>query len=161
MADITPYIPALNGEEMIQDVCGHVAEKLRTDCNLRPIDGYAGGYKATIKIHIEAFGLDTAVIDYEIPIDETGISTDSEDNPIDLEIPDLLIDTEIEIPLEENLSEVRDRSNQVAGDFEIKPVIEMTEEGPVDNGQPRKLKYTRRLKALALAQGGSAGPMDE
>ena len=160
MADISPYIPALNGEEIIQDFCGAIAEKLRTDCNLRPIDGYAGGYKATVKIHIEAFGLDQATVDYDVNVDESGSSGD-EDNPVDLENPDTLIDTELEIPLEENLSEVRDRSNQVAGDFERKPELEMTEEGPVDPGQPQKRKYTRRLKALAAAQGGATGPLDE
>lgn len=158
MADISPFIPALNGEEIIQDLCGAIAEKLRTDCNLRPIDGYAGGYRATIKIHLEAFGLDSAVVDYEVETDETGPGQDAE-NPVDLESPDVNLDTEIEVAQEEDLSLVRERSNQVAGDFEIKPVLEMSEEGPV--GEPNKRKYTRRLKALAAAQGGAAGLLNE
>lgn len=153
MADITPYIPALNGEELIQDLCGLIAEKLRTDCNLRPIDGYAGGYKATVKIHIEAFGLDSAVVDYEVSADETGPGGDA-DNPVDLTAPDVDLDTELEIPVETDLSLVRERSEQVAPDFEVKTTPEMTEEGPV--GEPQKRKYTRRLKALAAAQGGAA-----
>lgn len=159
MPDISPYIPALNGEEIIQDLCGAVAEKLRTDCNLRPIDGYAGGYKATVKIHIEAFGLDQATVDYEVSVDESGQATDAEGEPVDLSIPDTLIDTELEIPLEENLSAVRDRSSQPTPDFEIKPVVEITEEGPV--GEPHKRKYTRRIRALASAQGGAAGQLEE
>jgi len=39
--------------------------------------------------------------------------------------------------------------------------MEYTEEGPVDTGKPAPRKYTRRLKALAAAQGGAAGPMTE
>lgn len=159
MADITPYIPALNGEEMIQDICGLVAEHLRTDCNLRPIDGYAGGYRATVKIHIEAFGLDAVTIDYEVSTDETDPCEDAE-NPIDLTLPDTLIDTELDIPVEEDLSLVRERSQQIAPDFEAKP-MEYTEEGPVDTGKPAPRKYTRRLKALAAAQGGAAATMEE
>ena len=159
MADITPYIPALNGEEIIQDLCGAIAEKLRTDCNLRPIDGYAGGYRAKVAIHIEAFGLDSAVVDYGVEVDESGPGQDTE-NPVDLTLPDELIDTELEIPVEEDLSLVRERSQQVAPDFESKP-MEYTEEGPVDTGKPAPRKYTRRMKALAAAQGGAAGPMTE
>ena len=157
MSDLT-FIPALNGEEIIQDVCGAIAEKLRTDCNLRPMDGYAGGYKATIKVHIEAFGLDQATVDYEVSTDETGQGQDT-DNPIDLTSPDTLIDTEVDIPIETDLSLVRERSDQVASDFEMKPQPEITEEGPVEG--PPKRKYTRRLKALAVAQGGAAGQLDE
>lgn len=159
MPDISPYIPALNGEEIIQDACGALAEKLRTDCNLRPIDGYAGGYKAKITIHIEAFGLDQATVDYEVELDESGPSGDPY-NPVDLALPDTVIDTEIEIPVELDLSAVRDRSNQIAPDFESKP-LEYTEEGPVDTGKPAPRKYTRRVKALVAAQGGAAGPIEE
>lgn len=159
MPDITPYIPALNGEEIIQDLCGAIAEKLRTDCNLRPIDGYAGGYKAKVTIHLEAFGLDPAIVDYPVEVDETGPGQDLE-NPVDLMAPDVNLDTELEIPVETDLSLVRERSQQIAPDFEMKPALEITEEGPVA-GQPEKRKYTRRLKALAAATGGAAGPMEE
>lgn len=150
------FIPALNGEEVIQDFCGAIAEKLRQDCNLRAIDGYSGGYKATAKIHIECFGLDSATVDYEVETDET---IPDPENP--LQEPDEVIDIEVDIPVEPDLSLVRDRSNQIAGDFEMKPTVEMTEEGPVDVTQPQKRKYTRRLKALAAAQGGAVGPIEE
>lgn len=154
MADISPYVPALNGEEMIQDLCGLIAEKLRTDCNLRPIDGYSGGYRATVKIHLEAFGLDQVTVDYEIEADET---IPDPENP--LQEPDVNLDTEIDIPVETDLSLVRERSSQPTPDFEIKPAVEITEEGPV--GEPQKRKYTRRLKALAMAQGGAASVLNE
>ena len=154
MASDLTFIPALNGEEIIQDLCGAIAEKLRTDCNLRTIDGYAGGYRAKVSIHIEAFGLDAATIDYPIEVDETVPSKDPE-NPFDE--PDVNLDTEVEVPVEPDLSVVRERSNQTAPDFEMKPTI--TEEGPVV--EPQRRKYTRRLKALAAAQGGATGPLDE
>lgn len=150
------YVPGLNGEEIVIDVCGLLAEKLRSDCNLRAIDSYSGGYKAKITIHLEAFGLDSAIADYSVEVDETGPGQDLE-NPVDLTAPDVNLDTELEIPVETNLSEVRERSDQVAGDFERKP--EITEEGPV--AAPTRQKYSRRVKALAAAQGGAAGAMDE
>ncbi len=155
MADISPYIPALNGEEIIQDACGALAEKLRTDCNLRPIDGYSGGYKATIKIHIEAFGLDTSNVDYEVNLNET---RNDPSNP--LQEPDDVIDLEFEIPIETDLSEVRRRSDQTATDFELKqPDEEITSEGPVAVPQPRR--YSRRLKSLGVAKGGATESMAE
>lgn len=158
MADITPYIPALNGLELRHDLCALIDEKLATDCNLRKVDGYAGGYRATVKIHIEAYGLDTVSMDYEVSVDEVSRGADP-DNPVDIENPDTLIDTELEIPVETNLQEVRDRSNQVAGDFEVKPALEITEDGPV--AAPVRQKYSRRVKALVAAQGGAAGAMEE
>ena len=154
MSDLT-FIPALSGEEIVVDLCGLIAEKLRSDCNLRPIDGYAGGYKAKVSIHLEAFGLDQAVVDYTVEADETGAGQDTE-NPVDLTEPDVLIDTEVEIPVEPDLSLVRERGQQPTPDFEAKP--EITADGPV---MPSKRKYSRRLKALAVAQGGAAEPLNE
>jgi hypothetical protein len=154
MSDLT-FIPALSGEEIVVDLCGLIAEKLRSDCNLRPIDGYAGGYKAKVSIHLEAFGLDQAVVDYTVEADETGPVQDTE-NPVDLTEPDVLIDTEVEVPVEPDLSLVRERGQQPTPDFEAKP--EITADGPV---MPSKRKYSRRLKALAVAQGGAAEPLNE
>lgn len=148
------FVPGLNGEEIVIDVCGLIAEKLRSDCNLRAIDSYSGGYKAKVTIHLEAFGLDSAVVDYEVEADE--IIPDPE-NP--LQEPDVNLDTEVDIPIEVDLSLVRERSGQIAGDFEMKPAVEITEDGPVS--ELGKRKYTRRLKALASAQGGATGQLEE
>ncbi len=149
MADATTYIAALSGEEIVQDLCGAIAEKLRSDCNLRPIDGYSGGYSAKVSIHIECFGLDQATVDYEVAVNEV---TSDPANP--LQEPDDVIDLELEVPVELDLSLVRERSSQPTPDFEMKPALEISEEGPV--GQPKPRKYTRRLKALATATGGAA-----
>jgi hypothetical protein len=152
VSDLT-FIPGLNGEEIIEDLCVALAEKLRNDCNLRKIDNYSGGYKASIpSIHIETFGLDQADVNYELEVDNTTPDQDITE-------PDTVIDTELEVPVEADLSLVRERSRQVAPDFEAKP--EITDEGPV---QPQKRKYSRRLKALGMtpvAQGGATGPLDE
>jgi hypothetical protein len=147
VAEATTYVQALNGAEIIDDLCGAIAEKLRVDCNLREIDGYASGYKAKVTIHLECFGLDTAVVDQEVVLDETASSPE---NP--LQEPDDVIDTEIEIPQETNLKEVRDRSGQTEASMEITP------DGPTEI--PRR-KYSRRIKALAQAQGGATGPLNE
>jgi hypothetical protein len=139
----------LNGLEIIDDLCGIIAEKLRTDCNLREQDGYSSGYKAKFTLHLECFGFDTATVDYEISVNETAkVAVD--------QVPDELIDLEVEIPQETDLSLVRERSGQA------EPTIEITPEGPVDAPRPRK--YSRRLKALDLigaAQGGATGPVEE
>jgi hypothetical protein len=154
------FVQGLSGEEIIQDLCAALAEKLRTDCNLRGIDQYSGGYKASIPtIHIECFGLDAATVDYNLEVENTTEGQD--ETSIDFSLPDVDLDTELEVPVETNLQEVRDRSDQVAGDFEMKPALEITEEGPVDSGQPQKRKYTRRLKALVSAQGGATGQLEE
>ena len=152
MADATTYVQPLNGKEIIDDLCGAIAEKLRVDCNLREIDGYSSGYKAKITIHLECFGLDTAVVDQEVEVDEV---TPDPENP--LMEPDVNLDTEVVIEQEPDLSAVRERSGQ------SEPSIEITSEGPV----PQKRKYSRRLKALgldgsvAVATGGATGPIEE
>ena len=97
--------------------------------------------------------MDQATVDYEVEVDETVPGQDDQNLP---DLPDTLIDTDLEVPIETDLSLVRERSQQVAPDFEAKP--EITEEGPVG---PQKRKYTRRLKALAAAQGGAAGVLEE
>lgn len=153
MADSTTYIQPLNGLEIINDLCGAIGEKLEKDCNLREIDGYSSGYKAKITIHLECYGLDMAEVNAEVVVDM--VAPDAE-NP--LQEPDTLIDTELEVAQEEDLSAVRERSNQA------EPSIEITPDGPT---QPQKRKYSRRLKALgmdgtsAVAQGAATGTVDE
>jgi hypothetical protein len=150
VTEISQVVTALSGEEIVIDLCGLIAEKLRNDCNLRPIDGYSGGYRAKVTIHLEAFGLDAATVDYTIETDETVAGQDSD--------PDVNLDTELDIPIETDLSLVRERSQQPTPDFEAKP--EITADGPVFT--PPQRKYSRRLKALAMAGvGGATGPMDE
>lgn len=155
MADATTYVQPLSGAEVISDLLAQIEEKLRVDCNLREIDGYSSGYKAKVTIHIECFGLDTATVDQEVIVDET---TPDPDNP--LQEPDVNLDTELVVEQEADLSAVRERSGQQEPSFEAKPVVEITPDGPVAV-EPQKRKYTRRLKALAQAQGGATGPLDE
>lgn len=148
------YVPALNGLEIINDLCGLISDKLSNDCNLREIDGYAGGYKAKVTIHLEAFGLDVAAADYTVETDET---VPDPENP--LQEPDVILDTDLEVPVETNLREVRERSGQTEPTAERK--TEMTSDGPVEINQPQKRKYSRRLKALAQASGSAVDNLND
>lgn len=94
------FVEPLTGEEIINDLCSLIAAKLRGDCNLRESDAYAGGYSATIKIHLEAYGMDTATVEAEVA---TGKQQEN---------PDELIDTTLEVPVEPALDAVRERSDQ-------------------------------------------------
>lgn len=117
------YVEPLTGEEIIIDLCTQIAEKLRRDCNLRETDSYGGGYSATVTIHLEAYGLDTATVEATL---STGQTQDQ---------PDELIDTTVEVPVEAALNEVRERSEQ--------PVPSLTQfEGEAPAVRPRR--YVRR-----------------
>jgi len=129
MPDNIDYVEGLSGEEIVIDLCSLVAEKLRKDCNLRESDSYMGGYMAKVTIHLEAYGMDTAVVDAEV---STGKAQDN---------PDEMIDTALEVPVEPALDLVRERSEQPV------PTLSMTEQGePVI----RKRRYVR-------AQGAALG----
>lgn len=112
MAEVDEYVEPLSGEEIVVDLCSQIAAKLRADCNLRETDAYSGGYMAKVTVHIEAYGMDTATVDATI---STGKQQEN---------PDELLDTTYEIPVEEALNKVRERSDQ--------PVPTLTNEG----GQP-------------------------
>jgi hypothetical protein len=121
MAEVDEYVEPLSGEEIVVDLCALIAAKLRADCNLRASDAYSGGYMATVSIHLEAYGMDTATV-------EAAISTGKQqDNP------DELINTTYEIPAETALNKVRERSDQ--------PVPTLSSEG----GQPviKPRRYVR------------------
>ncbi len=141
MAEATLTIPSLSGMEIINDLCGVISDKLSTDCNLRPIDGYPGGYKAKVIIHLEAFGLDVSTVDYTVAVDESVKPEDGSEM-----LPDTVIDTEIEVAPEPDLSEVRRRSGQDTPSFEIAAEV------PV--ASPKR-HYTRRLRALESAKSGA------
>jgi hypothetical protein len=112
----TDYVEPLSGEEIIIDLCSLIAEKLRKDCNLRDADSYSGGYSATVSVHLEAYGLDTATVDTAV--------TNGRPPQAD---PDELIDTTLEIPVEPALDQVRERSDQpvpTLAEIDGEPVIQ-------------------------------------
>jgi hypothetical protein len=98
--EVDEYVEPLSGEEIVVDLCSQIAEKLRRDCNLRDSDAYSGGYMAKVQVHLEAYGMDTVTVEAQV---STGKPKDN---------PDELLDTEYEIPREEALNKVRERSDQ-------------------------------------------------
>ena len=123
------FVEPLNGEEIITDLCCLIADKLRKDCNLRQSDSYSGGYMARITIHLEAYGMDTATVDTSVEVGKQQ------------ENPDELIDTPFDIPKEEALDQVRERSDQ--------PIPTLTIEDGREVVRPRR--YVRRERAAAGA----------
>lgn len=129
MADVE-YVEALTGREIVNDLLVQIDEKLSRDCNLRDTDSYQGGYSAKVTIHLEAYGMDTVIVEASVT---TGKPQDS---------PDELLDDVLEIPVEPALDQVRERSGQPV------PTLAVNE-----SGQPeiRQRRYTRR------AGGGATG----
>ena len=141
---IQEMVQALTGEEVIIDVCEHIAEKLRRDCNLRECDSYTGGYSGTVKISLQLCGFNSELVDSTVVIGTPQDDPEAE-----------VIDTTIEIPQEEDLTAVRKRSEQTA------PNVELTQEGPVG---VQKRRYTRRVPLGGIghpATGGAVGEIDE
>jgi hypothetical protein len=126
------YVEPLTGEEVIIDLCAQIAEKLRSDCNLRASDSYQGGYSARATVHVECYGMDTATVDVQVT---TGKPQEN---------PDELIDITIEVPVETALDQVRERSEQ--------PVPTLSNEGGEEVIRPRR--YVRRERVVA---GGATG----
>jgi len=127
------YVEPLTGEEILIDLCSLIADKLRKDCNLRDTDSYGGGYFAKVTIHLEAYGLDTAMVDAEVA---TGRQ---------LAEPDLAADVTLEVPVEEALDQVRERSDQPV------PTLAAVEGGPPE---VRPRRYVRRQTVVG---GGATG----
>lgn len=128
--EVQEYVEPLSGEEIVIDLCSQIAAKLRNDCNLRASDAYSQGYSAKVTIHLEAYGMDTATVDTQV---STGKQRDN---------PDELLDTTYEIPQDEALNKVRERSDQ--------PVPTLAEEG----GQP-VVRQRRYVKAERISGGGA------
>jgi hypothetical protein len=133
MASDTDYVEPLSGEEIVIDLCEQIAAKLRSDCNLRPSDAYSGGYSAKIKIHLEAYGMDTSVVEAEVVTGEQKEET-----------PDEILVTDLEVPVEPGLNVVRERSSQ--------PVPTLTNEGGVPEVKPR-----RYVRGATKIMGGATG----
>jgi hypothetical protein len=115
------YVEGLTGEEIINDLLDKVAEKLRSDCNLRETDAYTGGYNGSVKVHLILHGLDAAEVKTEIAVSAPA----TEDFPVDGESPviDTEVDTEFEIPLEPRLNLVRGQDVPTLGKNEEGTVV--------------------------------------
>lgn len=128
------YVEPLTGEEIINDLCVQLAEHLRRDCNLRDTDSYEGGYSAHIKANVQLYGMDTVPVEVALTAGK-----------VQSELPDNVIETELDVPVEPALNIVRERSEQPV------PTMTMLESG---EQAVRPRRYIRRER---VAAGGATG----
>jgi hypothetical protein len=140
MAEVDEYVEPLTGEEIVIDVCSQIATWLRRDCNLRDSDSYQGGYRGTVKLRLDLFGMDQVTVEVEIPV-SLPLQVQNGDGT-----PDQVIDAELEIPAESSLNTVRERSDQ--------PIPTLTNEGGQPVVKPRR--YVRGDRKIQT-QGGATG----
>ena len=151
MAKVENFTNPLSGHEIIDDVISQIRKRLSTDCNLRAVDGYSGGYSGTVTIQLRMNAVRTREVDMTIPISDGLKGPDVSSFPQDGLLP-AEVDEVIEIPLEENLQAVRKRT------------IENTDEADAAQGQSttdpvelaptvmnQKRKYTRHAMAGATS----------
>lgn len=126
------FVLGLNGEEIIYDVLDQVEKALRKDCNLRQTDSYGQGYDGKITISLNLRALDVAKVEIvaqikpsaetlalaapvgkDPAINEAGDTADGlpAEPPVVTE-REVSIEENIEIPLETDLNEIRERSGQ-------------------------------------------------
>lgn len=133
----TGVVMPLNGEEILEDVLDQIAKKLRTDCNLRSSDAYSGGYSGKVTVSLLLMSVDNASVAMEIPISST-----SEPLSDEYATREQNIEAEVDIPVEPNLDEVRERSGQGV------PV--QTLDPTTGASVTKKRNYARRAEGGAL-----------
>ena len=147
MSEVTNYTNPLGGHEVVADVLAQIKKRLATDCNLRATDGYSGGYAGTVTIKLKLHAVRISEVEMEIPIVQSHEITASGPDAFPPEdVEPVEIEEEIEIPLEPNLEEVRERTVE----NNAEPVEEEVkgEEEP-ESGVRTKRKYTRRTAIVA------------
>jgi hypothetical protein len=142
-------IQGLNGSQITDDACGQLRKRLLGDCNLRPTDSYSRGYSAKITYEVKCYGLDVETVTGEFTI-----GTDQDDPEAEV------VDGEVVIEQEEDLSDVRERLQQAereksGGDEDSG---EESLDVPTGEGIRQKRKYTRKLK---LASPGVIGGAED
>lgn len=133
----TGVVMPLNGEEILEDVLDQIAKKLRTDCNLRSSDAYSGGYSGKVTVSLLLMSVDNASVAMEIPISSTS-------DPLSDEYAtrEQNIEAEVDIPVEPNLDEVRERSGQGVPMQTLDPTTGVS--------VTKKRNYARRAEGGAL-----------
>lgn len=152
MAEVTNYTNPLGGNEVVADVLAQIKKRLSTDCNLRATDGYSGGYAGTVTIKLKLHAVRISEVEMEVPISQSpelkALGLDAFP-PEDVEPVEL--NEEIEIPLEPNLDEVRERTveNNLEPDEKSEPVEGEDKGEEPESGARTKRKYTRRTAVVA------------
>jgi hypothetical protein len=134
------FVMPLSGEEVIGDVLDQIAKGLRRDCNFRGSDAYSGGYEGKIMIKLTLRGIDAPQVEMEIPIlpDKSVVLEDS----AEYKLREVNVEQEVDIPLETDLNEVRERSGQVEPEQTLDPTAPQPEN--------KRRKYARRAEGAAL-----------
>jgi hypothetical protein len=142
LSDPVNYTNPLGGNEVVADVLAQIKKKLATDCNLRQTDGYSGGYSGKVTISLRLHAVRIAEVEMEIPITAELKGPAPEDFPAEEVVP-VELDEEIQIPLEPNLKEVRQRTEE--NNQEVAEEETPTDEEPnMVQAARQKRKYTRR-----------------
>lgn len=148
-------IEALDAAEIKKSVLQVVARMLDSSCDLRDgLDAYGGGFSVdSIEIKgLRLYSMDVKSLDFEgsIPAKEAPpVSTP------EVEVTPVVIDLKTDVPLEEDLTVVRE--NLANPQPPPEPVAEE------ENRMPQRLKrrYTRRATLEIPAQGGAVDVNEE
>ena len=143
MAEVLNFTDPLSGTAVIEDVLGQIRKRLATDCNLRGTDGYSGGYSGTVTIKLKCHAVRISEVEMEIPITAPVVPALDSFPPEDVE--EIEVREEIAIPLEPNLTAVRQRTTEnSAENIENDAPAPEDEENLVAVAPHAKRKYTRR-----------------
>jgi len=153
MADVSNYVNPLSGRDVVEDILGQIRRRLHGDCSLRAEDGYSGGYGGEVVIKIKCHAVRSVAIDMTIPVTQSpSLAAPAPDTFAPDELEEIVVDETIKIPIEENLTLVRDRivdnSERAIADETEKAEEAEAEQAPEEHRAKRK--YTRRA-ALAGA----------
>lgn len=138
MAD-TEFQEGLSGSEIIEDFVDQIRRKLNKDCNLRDSDRYDVGYAGKAIIELSLFGMDTAIVNVEVP-SHKGVTEGK---------PDVVVQELVTVDHEPDLQVVRTRSEQPT------PNMEHSEEPVAPQQAQRKRRYNKSLPSSAAPSGGT------
>jgi hypothetical protein len=140
-------VEGLSGTEIIDDILAHVKRTLLTSCDLRDSDSYGQGYSGEIKISLKLYGMDATPGEFTVQIPPKGAPPVSTE---EITIVPLEIEQKIEIPQEENLDAVRERTK------EEPPVPEAQPQEEARMPQRLRRKYNKRKVSLETTPSGGA-----
>ncbi len=142
----TDYVEGLNGTEVINDLLDQVAQRLHSDCNLRDSDSYTGGYKAHVTVKLTLYGLDPVDVEKTVIVSKPTAEAVAPENAERMHTVES--ETEVEVPVEERLNVVRERSGQDI------PTLTRTEEG---KPEIKRRSYAKPDTKIVRGHGGAMG----
>jgi hypothetical protein len=131
----------LSGFEVVEDVLAQIRKRLHTDCSLRKEDGYSGGYSGTVTVKLNLHAVRISEVAMEIPITTQIAAPAAESFPPE-SVEAVEVDETIQIPLEPNLREIRERTLENNTEPQETEEISQGEEPETTTVQRRK--YTRQ-----------------